>query len=84
MAEVMIYSSPFCGYCFRAKRLLDAKGVDYEDVNVMLNPTRRHEMIERAGGVTSVPQIFIGETHIGGSDELMALEAAGELDPLLQ
>jgi len=83
MAEIVIYSSPFCGFCFRAKRLLDSKGVAYEDIDVMLNPSRRPEMLERAGGSTSVPQIFIDDRHIGGSDELAALEQTGELDRLL-
>ena len=83
MAEVVMYSSPFCGFCFRAKRLLDSKGVAYEDIDVMLDPSRRPEMLERAGGHTSVPQIFIDDRHIGGSDELAALEQAGELDRLL-
>ena len=83
MAEVVMYSSPFCGFCFRAKRLLESKGVAYEDIDVMLDPSRRSEMLERAGGRTTVPQIFIGDRHIGGSDELAALEQAGELDRLL-
>lgn len=83
MADVEIYSSPVCGYCFRAKRLLDSKGVAYDEIDVMANPGRRPEMIARAGGGASVPQIFIDGRHIGGSDELMALESAGELDPLL-
>jgi len=83
MAEIVMYSSPFCGFCFRAKRLLDGKGVAYEDIDVMVDPSRRPEMLERAGGRTSVPQIFIDDRHIGGSDELAALEQAGELDQLL-
>lgn len=83
MAEVEIYSSPFCGYCFRAKRLLDAKDVRYTEIDVMAEPNRRLEMIDRAGGEATVPQIFIDGRHIGGSDELMALEAAGALDTLI-
>jgi glutaredoxin 3 len=83
MADVEIYSSPFCGYCFRAKRLLDSKGVVYDEIDVIANPNRRPEMTARAGGGASVPQIFIDGRHIGGSDELMALESAGELDRLL-
>ncbi len=83
MAEIVIYSSPFCGYCFRAKRLLDSKGVTYEDIDVMVDPSRRPEMLERSGGQSTVPQIFIDNQHVGGSDELAALESSGELDRLL-
>ena len=83
MADIVMYSSPFCGFCFRAKRLLDSKGAAYEDIDVMMDPSRRPEMIERAGGRSTVPQIFIDGQHIGGSDELAALEQAGELDQLL-
>lgn len=83
MSDVVMYTSPFCGFCFRAKRLLDTKGVAYEEIDVMENPNRRPEMIQRAGGRTSVPQIFISGTHVGGCDELHALERAGKLDPML-
>ncbi len=83
MAEVVIYTSMFCGYCARAKKLLDGKGVAYEDIDVMANPTRKPEMVERAGGRTTVPQIFIDGKHVGGCDDLHALDAAGTLDPLL-
>ena len=83
MAEIVMYSSPFCGFCFRAKRLLDSKGAAYEDIDVMSDPSRRPEMVERAGGRSTVPQIFIDGRHIGGSDELAALEQMGELDKLL-
>lgn len=83
MARVEIYATMFCPYCFRAKRLLDAKGVAYDEIDVTMSPGRRREMAERAGGRTSVPQIFIDGAHVGGSDELQALETAGELDPLL-
>lgn len=82
-ADVVIYTSPFCGYCHRAKRLLKEKGVPFEEVDVMMNPSRRQELIERAEGRTTVPQIFIGGRPIGGSDELYALERAGRLDQLL-
>ena len=81
--EVEIYSSMLCGFCYRAKKLLDMKGVDYREIDVMLHPRRRREMTERSGGRTSVPQIFIDGVHIGGSDDLVALEAQGKLDPLL-
>lgn len=84
MAEIVVYSSPFCGFCVRAKRLLDGKGAEYEDINVLMNPSRRQEMIDRAGGRTSVPQIFIDGRHIGGSDELISLERSGDLDRLLE
>ena len=84
MAEIEIYATMFCPFCYRAKRLLDDKGVAYREVDVSMRPDRRREMAERAGGRTSVPQIFIGDRHIGGSDELHALEASGELDALLE
>jgi len=83
MAEVVMYSSPFCGFCFRAKRLLESKGVTFEDIDVIMDPSRRPEMLERSGGSSTVPQIFIDDRHIGGSDELAALEETGELDRLL-
>ncbi len=84
MARVEIYTSMFCGYCHRAKRLLDDKGVGYEETDVLVDPSKRGEMTERAGGETAVPQIFIDGRHIGGSDELLALEAEGKLDALLE
>lgn len=84
MAEVTIYTTMFCGYCWRAKKLLSRKGVDFEEIDVTLDPGARGRMTERAGGNTSVPQIFVGSRHIGGSDELEALEMAGRLDPLLE
>ena len=83
MAKVEIYSTLFCPYCARAKSLLERKGVAYENIDVMEQPDRRDEMIARAGGRTSVPQIFIDGEHIGGSDELVALDRAGELDAIL-
>lgn len=84
MADVTIYTTLFCPYCWRAKKLLGSKGVAYNEIDVMMSPSRRRTMVERAGGRTSVPQIFVGGQHIGGSDELYALEAAGRLDPLLE
>jgi glutaredoxin 3 len=84
MAKVEIYTSPFCGFCFRAKRLLDSKGVAFEEYDVMMNGALKGEMTDRAGGRSTVPQIFIDDKHIGGCDELHALEAAGKLDPLLE
>ncbi len=80
---ITVYSSMLCGFCARAKRLLEAKGAKYDEIDIMLQPRRRPEMIERAGGRTSVPQIFIDGRHIGGCDELYALEQQGNLDPLL-
>ena len=83
MAKVEIYSSMLCGFCYRAKKLLEQKGVDFTEIDVMAQPSRRAEMVERAGGRTSVPQIFIDDRHIGGCDELYALEASHKLDGLL-
>ena len=83
MPKVEIYTQPFCGYCSRAVRLLDRKGVAYEEIDVMAAPARRSEMIRRADGRTTTPQIFIDGQGIGGCDEMMALDAAGRLDPLL-
>lgn len=77
-----MYASPFCGYCAAAKRLLRGKGVAFTEIDVLAEPARRAEMIERSGRRT-VPQIFIGTRHIGGFDDLNALEQRGELDPLL-
>lgn len=84
MKPVEIYTSPLCGYCHAAKRLLDQKGVTYSEVNVLEEPERKAEMIQRANGGRTVPQIFIGDTHVGGCDDLYALEEAGKLDPLLK
>ena len=80
MAEVELYTTMFCPYCARARMLLEQKGVADIDIDIIEEPARRDEMIRRAGGRTSVPQIFINGEHIGGSDELVALERAGELD----
>ncbi|UWQ49605.1 glutaredoxin 3 [Leisingera caerulea] len=83
MKTVEIYTSPLCGYCHAAKRLLNQKGVAFSEVNVLEQPERKAEMIQRANGGRTVPQIFIGDTHVGGCDDLFALEQAGKLDPLL-
>ena len=83
MQPVEIYSSPLCGYCHAAKRLLDSKGVTYSEINVLAEPQRRSEMMDRAHGRHTVPQIFLGSTHVGGYDDLAALERQGKLDPLL-
>ena len=84
MPKIEIYTSPICGFCHRAKGLLNSKNVEFEDIDVMMNRTRKAEMVERAGGRTSVPQIFIDGEHVGGCDDLYALEMSGKLDPMLQ
>ena len=83
MARVEIYTKAFCGYCSRAKRLLDGKGVDYEEYDITLGGPKRAEMLQRTHGRSTVPQIFIGDRHVGGSDDLHELERSGRLDPLL-
>jgi len=83
MAKVEIYTKAFCPYCARAMRLLSDKGVMPEEFDITMGGPKRPEMIERAGGRTTVPQIFIDGAHIGGSDDLAALERAGKLDALL-
>lgn len=83
MAEVVIYTTSMCPYCYRAKALLTQKGVTFTEIDVGMDPSRREEMIKRADGRRTVPQIFINEQHIGGSDDLYALDAKGKLDPLL-
>ncbi|MGG7567799.1 glutaredoxin 3 [Rhodovulum sp. DZ06] len=83
MARIEIYTSPICGFCHAAKRLLSSKGASFEEIDVMMDPSRKPEMIERAGGRRTVPQIFIDGTHVGGCDELMALDRSGGLDPML-
>jgi len=83
MANVEIYTSPFCGYCHAAKRLLKQKGVTFTEIDVLDHPDRKAEMVNRAKGGRTVPQIFIDGKHIGGSDDLHALDRRGGLDPLL-
>jgi glutaredoxin 3 len=83
MAAVDIYTIPYCPYCADAKELLSSKGVSFHEINVSGNRDIRKEMIERANGRSTYPQIFIGATHVGGCDELYALEEAGRLNPLL-
>ncbi|HHL43880.1 MAG TPA: glutaredoxin 3 [Hellea balneolensis] len=83
MKPVTIYTSAMCPYCWRALDLLKKKNVKFEHIKVDMNPKRRAEMVQRAGGRTSVPQIFVGEDHIGGCDEMYALERAGKLDQVL-
>jgi glutaredoxin 3 len=83
MAKVEIYTTPWCSYCLAAKRLLSRKGVEFEEMDVSGDDSLRALMMKRAGGRHTVPQIFIDGTHIGGSDELHALDRAGRLDPIL-
>ena len=83
MAKVVIYSSDYCPFCMRAKQLLASKGVDFQEICVDGEPAVRAEMTRLAGGRTSVPQIWIGDTHVGGCDELYACARAGQLDELL-
>ncbi|NIZ11848.1 glutaredoxin 3 [Phaeobacter sp. HF9A] len=83
MKPVEIYTSPLCGFCHAAKRLLTQKGVSFSEIDVLADPSRKTEMIQRANGGRTVPQIFVGEIHVGGCDDLYALENAGKLDPLL-
>ena len=78
-----MYTTMWCGYCARARGLLNRKGVAFEDIDVEADSAKRDEMLQRAGGRTSVPQIFIDGVHVGGSDDLAALDRAGKLDPLL-
>jgi glutaredoxin 3 len=84
MARIEIYTKFMCPYCARAKKLLDAKGVPYEETEISMEPGKREEMIQRAAGRTTVPQIFIDGRHVGGSDELAELDREGGLDPLLE
>ncbi|MBL0915166.1 MAG: glutaredoxin 3 [Sphingopyxis sp.] len=83
MAKIEIYTKAFCGYCARAKALLDHKGADYQELDVTMDRAGYEAMVERANGGRTVPQIFIDGKHVGGSDDLAALEAQGKLDALL-
>jgi glutaredoxin 3 len=83
MPKILIYSTQFCGYCRAAKNLLRAKGLEYQEIDVGLDAAKRLEMVERAGGMRTVPQIFIHGRHVGGYDELAALEREGKLDDWL-
>ena len=84
MPVVEIYTKTFCPYCWRAKLLLESKGIEYQEIAVDFGGEVRQVMIQRASGRTTVPQIFIGEIHVGGCDDLMALEREGKLDQLLK
>ncbi|HEX7007936.1 MAG TPA: glutaredoxin 3 [Alphaproteobacteria bacterium] len=83
MAKVVLYTTAFCPFCHRAKALLEAKGVAYEEIDVTFSPAKRAEMKALANGRSTVPQIWIDDQHVGGSDDLYALDRAGKLDPLL-
>lgn len=83
MPEIVVYTKDYCPYCHAAKELLRAKGAAFTEIDILKHPERRAEMVQKAGGRTTVPQIFIGTRHVGGCDDLHALDAAGKLDPLL-
>lgn len=83
MAKIEIYTKQLCPYCTRAKSLLGRKGAAFEEIDISMGGPKRTEMIERAGGRTTVPQVFIDGAHVGGSDELATLDRRGELDTLL-
>jgi glutaredoxin 3 len=83
MAKVEMYTKMGCPYCMRARKLLSAKGIEFEDIDITMGGPKRKEMLERAPGHSTVPSIFVDGKHIGGSDDLAALDAKGELDQLL-
>jgi glutaredoxin 3 len=83
MQPVTIYTKPYCGYCHAAKRLLSAKGVAFNEIDIDGKPELRREMIQKAGGRSTVPQIWVGEIHVGGFDDIYDLDARGRLDPML-
>lgn len=83
MKKVTIYTSALCPFCWRAVKLLKNKNINLQEISIGMNVTLRKEMIQRSGGVSSVPQIFIADQHIGGCDEIMALERTGKLDHML-
>ena len=83
MKTIEIFTSPLCGYCHAAKRLLTQKGASFTEIDIWAAPERKSEMIQRAGGLRTVPQIFVEDMHIGGNDDLQALERAGKLEQLL-
>ena len=83
MAQVTIYTKPYCPYCIRAVSLLEKKGVEFQEIEAAFDPEKRQEMVQRANGRSTFPQIFIGGQHIGGCDDMMALEYDGKLDALL-
>ena len=84
MAQVTIYTKPFCPFCIRAVSLLEKKGVAFDEISAAFDAEKKAEMLERSGGRATYPQIFIGDTHVGGSDDIHELDRRGQLDPLLQ
>jgi glutaredoxin 3 len=84
MPEIEIYTQPWCGYCARAKRILDGRGAAYREIDAPNGTPQRAEAVRRSGGRTTVPQIFVGGEHVGGCDDLEALDRAGKLDALLR
>lgn len=83
MANIEIYTTPFCPFCVRAKHLLKSKGVDFKEIDVMMSASKRRKMSEMAGGATSVPQVFVDGEHIGDCDGIYAMDARGQLDPVI-
>ncbi|MBY0361767.1 MAG: glutaredoxin 3 [Phreatobacter sp.] len=83
MPEIVVYTKDYCPYCHAAKELLRKKGAAFTEVDIQKHPDRRAEMIQKAGGRTTVPQIFIGGRHVGGCDDIHALDSAGKLDPMI-
>ena len=83
MKPVEIYTSPLCGFCHAAKRLLSKKGITFSEIDIWADPSRKPEMMQRANGRHTVPQVFVGETHVGGCDDLYELERNGKLDGLI-
>jgi glutaredoxin 3 len=83
MKRIRVYTSQICPYCVRAKALLKKKGAAFEEIDISLDPVARQDMLAQSGGARTVPQIFIGDFHVGGCDDLYALEREGKLDPLL-
>jgi glutaredoxin 3 len=84
MAEIVVYTTQLCAYCYRAKKLLGDKGVEFTEIDVTMDEDKRDEMVAKSGGRQTVPQIFIDGRHVGGADELYALDRQGALDPLLR
>ena len=83
MSQITIYTKPLCPYCARAMNLLKTKGAEYTEIEAAWDPDKRREMLSKSNGKTTYPQIFIGDAHVGGCDDLLALDRAGKLDPLL-
>jgi glutaredoxin 3 len=84
MQPVTMYTKPYCGFCHAAKRLLAKKGVEFNEIDIQAKPELRAEMIQKSGGRFTVPQIWVGEQHVGGFDDMYDLEQTGKLDPMLQ